>query len=226
MIDRKIQEYRTFSLEKRYSSKFKHLYYLLYWPIYGVAFLTVERLWIRDSYYPIHCALDDYVPFCEYFLIPYLFWFVFLMGMLVYTFFFDVNSFEKMMQFIIITYSATILIYIIFPNCQELRPMTFERDNILVQFIAEFYKFDTNTNVCPSLHVIGSVAAMLCAWNTPRFNTKGWRWFFAVMALLISISTVFLKQHSVLDVVAAVPICLIGYWLIYRKKTTIISNSG
>ena len=67
------------------------------------------------------------------------------------------------MQFIIITYSAAILIYMRFPNCQELRPLVFERDNILTRFMAGFYQFDTNTNVCPSVHVIGSAAVMFCA---------------------------------------------------------------
>lgn len=40
----------------------------------------------------------------------------------------------KLMKFIIITFSVTILIYLVFPTCQELRPATFERDNIITRF--------------------------------------------------------------------------------------------
>ena len=162
--------------------------------------------------------MDDKIPFCEYFLIPYLFWFVFLIGIHIYTLLFDVESFKKLMRFIIITYSAAMLIYIVFPNCQELRPVIFERDNIFTHFIKGFYQFDTNTNVCPSIHVIGSVAVMLCAWHSKHFSKTGWRIVFGVIALLISASTVFLKQHSVLDVVAAIPICFIAYWIVYKKE--------
>ncbi len=232
-------DYRAFRFHKLNTPEFRHLKYLLFWPVYGLLFLTVERLWIRDSYYPMHCALDDRIPFCEYFiipyllwfayvceyfLIPYLFWFVFLIGMHIYTLLFDVDSFRRFMQFTIITYSAAILIYMLFPNCQELRPLAFERDNILTRFMAGFYQFDTNTNVCPSVHVIGSVAVMLCAWNSRHFGTSGWRIAFGLTALLISVSTVFLKQHSVLDVIAAVPICMAAYYLVYKRKKHRVSE--
>lgn len=211
-------DYRRFRLSKLNTPEFEHLGYLAYWPVFGLLFLTVERLWIRESYYPMHCALDDVIPFCEYFLIPYLFWFVFLVGIHIYALLFDTNSFKKLMRFTIITYSAAMLIYMVFPNCQELRPVSFERDNVLTRLMAFWYRFDTNTNVCPSIHVIGSVSVMLCAWDSKHFSTVGWKIVFALAALLISVSTVFLKQHSVLDVLAAIPICVIAYFIVYKKR--------
>lgn len=195
--------------------------YLLYWPVFGVLFLCVERLWIRDSYHPVSCPLDALIPFCEHFVFPYLFWFVFLAGMQVYALFWEPAAFKKMMRFIMITYTAAIVIYLVFPNCQQLRPESFARDNVLTRFMAAFYRFDTNTNVCPSLHVVGSAAVLFCAWHSERFSTPGWRAVFTLTAVLISVSTVFLKQHSVLDVLAALPLCLIGYRVVYgqhRKK--------
>ena len=136
------------------------------------------------------------MPFCEYFLFPYLYWFVFLIGMHLYLLLFDTAGFRKFMWFIILTYTATCIIYLIYPSQQELRPETFRRDNLLTRFMTWFYAFDTNTNVCPSLHVIGSLAVLAAAWNTPRFATPLWRTAFTLQAVLISISTVFLKQHS------------------------------
>lgn len=218
MQENTIVDYRNFRFGKLNTPEFAHLKYLLFWPIFGLMFLTVERLWIRDYYIPIHCPLDDMIPFCEYFLIPYLFWFVFLIGIHLYTLFFDTESFKKLMKFIIVSYSLTMLIYILFPNCQELRPLTFERDNIFTRFLSEFYQFDTNTNVFPSLHVIGSAAVMVSAWNSKHFHTPGWRIVFGVTAVLISVSTVFLKQHSVLDVFAAVPICILAYCVAYGER--------
>lgn len=218
MQKKAIVDYRNFRLNKINTPEFSHLKLLLFWPLFGLMFLTVERLWIRESYYPISCQLDDAIPFCEYFLIPYLFWFVFLVGIHIYTLLFDTDSFRKLMKFIIITYSAAMIIYILFPNCQELRPPVFERDNVFTQFMTRFYQFDTNTNVCPSIHVIGSVAVMLCAWHSKHFSTPGWRIAFSIVATLISISTVFLKQHSVLDILAAIPICVIAYYVVYFNR--------
>lgn len=209
-------DYRGFRLSKLNTPEFRHLKYLLYWPVFGLLFLTVERLWVRGSYRPISCPLDGYIPFCEYFLLPYLFWFVFLVGIHIYTLLFDKASFVKLMRFIIVSYSLALLIYMLFPNCQELRPVTFDRANACTRFMALFYQFDTNTNVCPSLHVIGSVAVAACAWNSKHFHTTPWRIAFVSAAFLISISTVFLKQHSVIDILAALPVCAVAYLAAYR----------
>ena len=169
-----------------------------------------------DGYYSVCCPLDDAIPFCELFLIPYLFWFVYLIGMHVYTLIYDVAAFRKMMYFIMITYSATIIIYLIFPTCQDLRPAEFERDNILTRFMAEYYAFDTNTNVCPSIHVIGSLAVMLTSFHCKDFG-RGTKIAFAATGILIALSTVFVKQHSVIDIAAAIPICAIAYFICFRR---------
>ena len=45
-------------------------------------------------------------------------------------------------------------------------------------------------------------------------------------AILISISTVFLKQHSVIDIIVAVPICIIAYFICYRRKPHARATAG
>ncbi len=217
-MQNKIVDYRKFRFKKLATPEFSHLLYLIYWAAFGLCFSATERLFIRDFYFPISCSIDNAIPFCELFLIPYMFWFIYMVGIHAYTLFLDIKSFRNMMQFIMITYTIALLTYIIFPNCQQLRPESFERDNFLTSFMIGFYRFDTSTNVCPSMHVIGSVAVSLCAWNLKHFKTVLWRIAFSITTVLISISTVFLKQHSVIDVAAAVPVCIIGYWLVYKRK--------
>ena len=151
-------DYRNFRLGKLNTDEFRHILLLLFWPAFGLLFSYVERYYPVEKYYSVHCALDDAIPFCEWFFIPYLFWFVWLVASIAYTFFYDIPAFKKMMYFIIFTYTATIIIYFLFPTCQDLRPPEFERQNLLTQMISGFYQFDTNTNVCPSIHVIGSFA--------------------------------------------------------------------
>lgn len=90
-----IVDYRQFRFRKLNTPEFEHLKYLAYWPVFGFFFLLVERLWIRKNYFPIYCAWDDAIPFCEYFLVPYLFWFVFLIGIHIYTLLFDTEPFKK-----------------------------------------------------------------------------------------------------------------------------------
>ncbi len=206
----KIVDYRHLRPDNINSEEFRHVWLLLFWVIFGIFFALVERGGVTSNFHVMYHPLDDLIPFCEFFIFPYFFWFVYLVGMHIYTLLFDVNSFKRLMYFLIITYTITMVIYFIYPTCQELRPLEFERDNFITRFIADFYKFDTNTNVCPSLHVIGSVAVSFAAWNSRHFSTVFWRIVFSVITLLISISTVFLKQHSVIDIAAAIPVCIIA----------------
>lgn len=209
-------DFRRFRFSKLNTDEFRHLKLLIFWPIFGLLFTFVERFYNVGHYYSMHCPLDDMIPFREWFLIPYLLWFVYLIGTIVYTFFFDVAAFKRMMYFIIITYSITMLIYLVFPTCQDLRPTQFARDNVLTRFVAWFYNFDTNTNVCPSIHVLGSVAAMLGLCDCRRLQNPKLKLLFILLCVLICISTVFMKQHSVLDVLAALPLCVIAYPICYK----------
>lgn len=211
-----VTDYRNFTLKKRNDTEYRHLKLLLFWPVFLLLFLFVERIYPVKQYYPVSSFLDEKIPFCALFLFPYLFWYVYLIGMHLYTLLYDIEAFRKMMKFIILTFSVTILIYLIFPTCQQLRPVTFERDNLLNRFVQVIYGIDTNTNVCPSLHVIGSWAAAFAGFHCRSLKGAGWKIGFAVSAVLISISTVFLKQHSVIDVVTAIPICLIAYYICFR----------
>lgn len=194
--------------------EFRHILLLLYWPIYGLTFLILER-GLTLNYHPVESVLDAKIPFCEYFVPAYYFWFVFLIGIHIYTFFFDVPAFKKLMYFIMITYTVTSVIYLIYPTKQELRPTEFAQDNIFITIVQGLYGFDTNTNVCPSLHVIGSVAVLFTSWECKRFKTFWWQLGFVSATVLICLSTVFLKQHSVIDIWVALALCAVAYPFAY-----------
>lgn len=210
-------DYKNFSLGKLNTPEYSHLLLLLYWIVYGVIFFILERV-INVDYIDVHCFIDDYIPFCEYFVIPYYFWFVFLIGMLLYSVLFNTETYRKYMMYIIITYSITLVIYMIFPTEQNLRPEVFERENIFTAIMLKLYNFDTNTNVCPSIHVIGSLAVCFAAWNDENFKSFAWRVFFVVATVLICVSTVFLKQHSVIDVFFALILSAACYPIVFGKR--------
>lgn len=212
-------DYRDLRLSNLTEPRFRHVFLLLFWPFYGLYFLLLERGGLTSGFTPVWCPLDDMIPFCEWFFIAYVYWFVFLIGGLCWSFFCDVQAFRRMMQFIIPTYGITLIVYILWPTCQNLRPETFPRDNFMTRILGWFYAFDTNTNVCPSIHVLGSIAVPVGLWNSRKFRTPGKRFLLVAQAFLISISTVFVKQHSVLDVLAALALSVLGVLLIdYMEK--------
>lgn len=218
ILRRPVRDYFQLRVHNLNSDEFRHLKLLLYWPAFGFLFWLAERMIPLEACHVVSCRLDDCIPFVEYFVIPYVFWYVYLIGMHVYTLLYDVDVFRKLMKFIMITYTVTLVIYLLWPSCQMLRPSAFERDNVFTQFMADFYKFDTNTNVCPSLHVVGSLAVCFTSWHCRGLSGKICRTGFNMAAILISVSTVFLKQHSVIDVFAAAAICIPAYWYCFRMN--------
>ena len=202
---------KGFRLSKLNQKQYRHLWLLAFWPLFGVFFKVLEDAF-AGPYHPVHCALDDAIPFCEWFLLPYLFWFVFLAGSLAFAAICAPNTFRRTMAFIMLTYIVTGIVYFVYPTCQQLRPLEFPRDNILTRLTEWIYTIDTNTNVCPSIHVIGSFAALFALLDSGVFRKRPvWQIVCWLITILICASTVFLKQHSALDIVFALPLCLVGY---------------
>ncbi|MBQ8563133.1 MAG: phosphatase PAP2 family protein [Firmicutes bacterium] len=216
-----VRDYRKLRPENLSTDTYIHLKLLAFWPVFGWLFWFAEQVIPLEACHAVHCSLDDQIPFLEVFVIPYVFWYVYLVGMHVYTLLYDVEAFRQMMKFIIITYTVTLAIYFLFPNCQNLRPDVFERQTALTEIVADIYAADTNTNVCPSLHVVGSLAVCFTSWHCRRphgFPGKIWTVGLTLCAMLISASTVFMKQHSVIDVAAAVALCAPVYWYCFVRE--------
>ena len=209
---------KHFHLRDIRKPQYRHLLLLLFWPVYYLRYFLVEAINPASAGgYVMYCPLDDLIPVCEYFLIPYALWMVFMVGMHVFTAIYDVDTFRKYSKFLIIAFSISTTIFLIFPTCQNLRPETFERDNLFTRILGFVYAADTNTNVCPSEHVIGAMAVLAAAMNW-KFRTPGRTALMAGAMVIVSLSTVFLKQHSVLDIFAALPICLVVYYLTFGRK--------
>lgn len=205
---------------------YSHFFLLLSWVVFLALYVITEACISVDSCYVMHTKLDDIIPFCELFLIPYVFWYFLVAGSLIYFAFHSVDSFKKLQYFIIITQIVAMLVYIIFPNMQNLRPESFPRNNILTKGVDIIYRIDTNTNVCPSLHVAYSVG-VVSAWLKEERTGKLFKLFITISAILICLSTVFIKQHSVIDGVCAIILCIItelvvygGYWKMKLNKTS------
>jgi len=212
-----VVDYRTFRLSKINEPQFCHLKYLLGWVGYFLLYFLTEQLIPTESCYVVHCWLDDVIPFWEIFVIPYTFWYVLIIISLAYFMLYNPDSFKKLMTFIIITQVTAMIIYIAFPNRQDLRPDVFPRDNLLSRLVGFIYTVDTNTNVCPSLHVAYSVG-IASVWLKEKDVSRLWKGFVTVAVILICMSTAFIKQHSVVDAFVALPICLAAEYFLYGKS--------
>lgn len=208
--------YCDLNLKNITSVKYRHLFLLLFWPVYLTLFVLTEKY--VTPIYNVYSPMDDFIPFCELFVIPYVLWYAFLAFVSIYTLFFDIPSFKKFYTFLCVTSVITFAIYILFPNMQNLRPDTFVRDNILVDVMKNLYEVDTNTNVCPSIHVVFSIGMLFTLWNSKHFSSALWRTVSVVITISICLATVFLKQHSVIDIFAGVGLSVAIFPFVFLKE--------
>ena len=207
-------DYRELRLSRLCEPRFSHLKLLLGWVVYFLLYFLTENLIPPEKCTPIHIALDDVIPFCEWFIIPYVFWYVLIVISLGYFLLYNVESFKRLQVFIIITQVVAMTIYILFPNRQDLRPAVFPRDNFLTDCVALLYRLDTNTGVCPSLHVAYSLG-IASVWIKEKDASKLWKSFVVAAVILICLSTMFIKQHSAADCFAALAVGLLAELLVY-----------
>lgn len=191
---------------------------LLSWPVYLALFFLSEQLIPAERCAVIWCPMDDRILFCEWFLIPYVSWYPLIAGSLVWFLRKDRDRFRWLQSYILITQFIGLTCFFLLPSRQELRPVVFPRDNILTKAVGFLYSIDTPTGVCPSIHVAWSLA-LISAWSRKKDSPRLWRWFIAGWCLLICAGVVFIKQHSVLDILAAIPVGLTAEGLLcYCKK--------
>ena len=220
-MKRTLYDYRGFRLSRIGEPRFRHLLLILGWVGYFLLYFLTENFIPPERCASIHCWLDDVIPFNEYFLLAYVFWYVLVFGSLLFYLLFDVECFKRLQTYIMITQAIAMICYILFPSRQDLRPEEFLRDNFLTRLMAFIYNFDTSTGVCPSLHVAYSIG-IASVWLKDRAAPGWWKVFVVFATVVISISTAFVKQHSVLDILAALPLCvfteLLVFGVIYHRK--------
>ena len=116
-----------------------------------------------------------------------------------------------------------LIISTIFPNGQDLRPVVFERDNVFVDMVRMLYRADTCTNVFPSLHVFNTLSVCIAVHESEKLKKhKAVCNAAYILAALIILATMFLKQHSVLDVFGAVIMAYVLYKVVYEPEKKMI----
>ena len=208
--------YKGFKLSKLTDPRFSHLLLLLGWVIYFALYFITENFIPYEKCHVIHSVLDDMIPFCEYFVVWYVFWYLLIVISLGYFMFYNVDSFKKLQTFIIITQAVAMVVYILYPSRQDLRPDEFARENVFTYVINYIYSFDTSTGVCPSLHVAYSVG-IASVWVKEKDISKRWKAFVVFAVVMICLSTMFIKQHSAVDFFAAIPVCILAEGIVYGK---------
>ena len=190
----------------------------LYGIIYLIFFFALEKSQVNHQV--LQSSLDDMIPFCEYFIVPYVLWYVFILATVVYFLVFNesVDEYCSLIAFLGSGMTVFLIVSFVYPNCHNLRPdLSGVSGNIFIEAVKLLHVIDTSTNVFPSIHVFNTLVCMAAIFRNER--CKRHKWVLAgtgVLSASIILSTVFLKQHSVVDVVGGVILFAVCYYAIYR----------
>ena len=202
---------------KAFLYKQKHILALLLIFPPALWFALLERVNQSPTYY-MYSLLDKYIPFSEIFVIPYCFWYVYVIGTLVFLFFKSPEGFVRLNVTLWGGMMIACFIYTVFPNGQELRSKVIA-DNWMGDIIRHLYSVDTPTNSAPSIHVMHSVAVHAAISHYKGFT--GARHMVRIASfiamVLICLSTVMIKQHSVVDVFTGLIASAFIYLFAYRS---------
>ncbi|MGN0131624.1 MAG: phosphatase PAP2 family protein [Lachnospiraceae bacterium] len=185
--------------------------------VYMAAFFWLEQRPVKE-YHIIRMDLDSRIPFCEYFIIPYMLWFLYIVATVVLFIFLDRKDYIKLCITLGTGMTIFLLVSYFIPNMQPLRPKLeyFTRDNIFLDMVKALYATDTCTNVFPSIHVFNSLAANFAIQKSRQLSShKVLRAGSHILCISIILSTMFLKQHSLFDVLTGGAMAAAMYWLVY-----------
>lgn len=104
--------------------KYSHIWVFLYGLIYFPWFTYLEKN-VTNDFHIIHMAIDDSIPFIEYFVIPYFLWFGYVAAAVAYFFFKNKHDFYRLCGFLAAGMTIFLVVSTIYPNGHTLRPESF-----------------------------------------------------------------------------------------------------
>lgn len=174
----------------------------IYMVIYMPTFFWVESLEPAEGFHIIHTAIDDLIPVVEVFIIPYALWLPYLVIGMIAIAIRSRKLSRKTSYMLMAGMTLFIIISLAYPNALELRAHIPDRKNIFMDLIKYLHSIDTPTDVLPSLHVYDAI--VVAAGLHLAFKDKKVLLVLSdVLTVLIVLSTMFIKQHSIIDVISA-----------------------
>lgn len=206
---------------KKYFAQHKHILLFLAVPVYMASFFLVERIIGNDhEFLSVLLPVDRLIPFWEWAVFPYILWYPVMIAMVLYLYFTDARAFTRYILYFIIGFFTTVAFCVIVPNgtAADFRPDTdaLGRSNVATWLLNNFiWKNDTYTNVIPSLHVVGTMMVVFGFFDSKLKKNKALGVFVILLSAAIIASTVFVKQHAILDVIVGGVYSAILYVVVY-----------
>jgi membrane-associated phospholipid phosphatase len=172
---------------------------MLVFPILGYMYAWSNKPNQDQLPYSLLTAVDQAIPFIKLFALPYSIWIIYIYVCLVYFFKKDINVYYRSLVTYTVCALVCYLIYSVFQTTVP-RPLIFG-DDPLSQLMRYIYNRDEPFNCFPSIHCFSSYMVMRMVWTSSVRNKLNVT-VITGMSSLIILSTLFVKQHVIMDALA------------------------
>ncbi|QMV42921.1 phosphatase PAP2 family protein [Cohnella cholangitidis] len=199
------------ALKKIEWKKYTPLLLMLVFPVLGWMYALTNNI-DNQEVYRLTTSVDEAIPFIKYFSLPYSIWIFYIYVCLFYFFKKDINVYYRSLMTYVVCALLCYLIYSVFQTTVD-RPMIVGSDPFseLMRYI---YNRDQPFNCFPSIHCFSSYMVMRAIW-TSNFRNKWNVTLITGMSSIIIMSTLFVKQHVIMDALA-------GFFLVEVVTAVII----
>lgn len=176
------------------------IYAVLALPLYHI----VSEIHITEPH-TLFSPIDYYIPFISAFAIFYVFIFypfiLFTIGYFVYI---RPEKADRFFSALFLIYAVSFITYIVFPVMMiRPNPNSLPKD-FLSQVMKKYYESDPPLNCFPSLHAaLSTIAAYYLSKEKPKYRIIFW-----FIATCIILSTLFVRQHVIVDEIAGFALSL------------------
>jgi membrane-associated phospholipid phosphatase len=174
------------------------LLWLLAIPVLNIFYGKLNH-WRGGNISSLMTGLDNLIPFLPIFIIPYLIWYPFIFMMFIVFCVKDKVVYYRSLITLCVGLLACYLVFALFQT-KISRPVV-APDSLLNQLVAFVYAMDGPFNCFPSIHVLSSYVVLQASYLC-RFKQKA-QSAILITAWSIIISTLFVKQHALMDIVGA-----------------------
>lgn len=94
---------------------------------------------VNKPYHVMHTVLDDLIPFNEYFIVPYLMWFLYVAATIAFFFFKNRDDYYRLCTFLFTGMTISLLVCTLFPNGTDFRPAIDPDKNIFCYLVSRLW---------------------------------------------------------------------------------------
>ena len=173
-----------------------------------MAYLMLGK--VETERHDIQVDLDYASPFIKEFVIPYVLWYFFIIATFMCYLIHDHKDLVEIGIYDVTGLIICLLVFVIYPTEITFRPEVVEGSGMCSDLVRWIFSADRPYNVLPSAHCYEATAVFVGMMHSRYFSNKTWaKVTGGILMTAIWLSTLFIKQHSIIDMIAGIALALV-----------------